>query len=272
MGLVIGRGIRIADGRSASTGLAPARGGAERTGGRAGAARPARRRIPLPPVGVGLAAGAVALETIGYVGRLTGATGPAARALAMDTPYSLPRMYVAVLFAAAAVAAVAAAARIPARRGWWLAVGLVAAAIAVVEAGAPVNRVAVERLDAAVGQTAAVVVSVLIVGGVLAVLAFISRAERRDRRRVLGCLAAYAAASVGLSAVSDVLDGRWAIAATFVEESGEALAGVAFLVAVLVGVAPRLVLPAAWALRRQVDAHSLEVPEPRRGDEGTVRG
>ena len=49
--------------------------------------------------------------------------------------------------------------------------------------------------------------------------------------------------------------------ATFLEESGEALAGVAFLMAVLVGVAPRLVLPAAWALRRTADAQTLDVPE-----------
>lgn len=51
--------------------------------------------------------------------------------------------------------------------------------------------------------------------------------------------------------------------ATFVEASGEALAGVAVLVSVLVGVAPRLVLLAAW-LRRDDDALSLEAPAARR--------
>jgi hypothetical protein len=63
-----------------------------------------------------------------------------------------------------------------------------------------------------------------------------------------------------------------AVTATFLEESGEALAGVAVLVAVLVGVAPRLVLPADWALRRTADAHTIEVSDhlPRR--EGTARG
>jgi hypothetical protein len=91
------------------------------------------------------------------------------------------------------------------------------------------------------------------------VLAFVSRAERRDRRRVLSALGLYAVASVGLSTVSAVVDGRWAAMATFVEESGEALAGVAVLVAVLVGVAPRLVLPSSW-LRRSDDALSLEAP------------
>jgi hypothetical protein len=84
---------------------------------------------------------------------------------------------------------------------------------------------------------------------------------------VLAVLALYAAASVGLSAVSSAVAGavgsasNWAAAATFLEESGEALAGVSFLVAVLVGVAPRLVLPAAWALRRAADEHTLDLPE-----------
>jgi hypothetical protein len=52
----------------------------------------------------------------------------------------------------------------------------------------------------------------------------------------------------------------WSVTATFVEESGEALAGVAFLIAVLVGVAPRLALPADWPLRRTADAQSMEAP------------
>jgi hypothetical protein len=39
---------------------------------------------------------------------------------------------------------------------------------------------------------------------------------------------------------------------------------VVFLVAVLVGVAPRLVLPADWALRRTEDAHTLDAAGSRR--------
>ena len=78
--------------------------------------RTPRRRVPLPPVGVGLAATAVLLETAGYVTRLTGATGPVARTLSMDAPYSAPRTFVAALFAVAAVAAVAGAVRAPGRR------------------------------------------------------------------------------------------------------------------------------------------------------------
>ena len=221
--VVIGRGIRmadVADDRGLTTATAPS---AERV-------RTARRRVPLPPVGIALAATAVLLETTGYITRLAGATGPVARALSMDAPYSAPRTFVAALFAVAAVAAVAGAVRAPGRRAWWLAVSLVSAGIAVVVA-------------------------------VLAVLAFVSRAERRDRRRVLTCLTAYGAASVGLSTISTLAVGQWAVTATYLEESGEALAGVAVLVAVLVGVAPRLVLPASWVLRRNSDAAPLDVPE-----------
>jgi hypothetical protein len=66
---------------------------------------------------------------------------------------------------------------------------------------------------------------------------------------------------VGLSAVSVAANERWMATATFLEESGEALAGVALLVAVLVGVAPRVALPGSWALRRESDAATLEVAE-----------
>ena len=106
---------------------------------------------------------------------------------------------------------------------------------------------------------------------VVGTLGFISRAERRDRRRVLSVLALYAVAAVGLSAVSSLVAGDYgmashgAAAATFIEESGEALAAVAFLMAVMAGVAPRLVLPAEWALRREADAHTLDLPEQAPG-------
>jgi hypothetical protein len=257
--VVLGRGIRIADERAGSDRLAAAE--------PSGAVRPRtpRRRIPLPPVGIGLAATAVALETAGYVSRLTGASGPTARALSMDAPFSAPRMFVAALFAVAAVAAIAGAARFSGRRTWWLAVGLVTASVAVVKAGSTMYAQVMAQLTDLLGEPAAVVVSVLVVASVLAALAFVSRTERRDRRRVLASLAAYAGASVGLSAISAAVVGQWAITATYLEESGEALAGVAVLVAVLVGVAPRLVLPASWALRRATDAATVEATEPRPG-------
>jgi hypothetical protein len=252
--VVVGRGIRIADARSAGP-LTAAEPLADLR------LRSRRRRIPLPPVGIALAAIAVLLETAGYATRLTGATGPVARALSMDAPYSAPRTFVAALFAVAAVAAAAGAARAPGRRTWWLAVALVSAGIAVVKAGATVHADAMAALSAAAGETGAVIASVALAAAVLAVLAFVSRAERRDRRRVLASLAGYAVASVGLSAVSAVSVGRWAVTATYLEESGEALAGVAVLVAVLVGVAPRLVLPTSWVLRRDDDAAAVPVDQ-----------
>jgi uncharacterized membrane protein YidH (DUF202 family) len=181
----------------------------------------------------------------------------------MDAPASLPRLYVTALFAAAAVAGVAAAARLPGRRAWWLAVALVAGGIASVKAGGTIHAQAMDALRDAVGTRAATLLSVLGAAVVVGGLWTFTRTERRDRRRVLGTLALYAVASVGLSAVSAVAPANWTAAATFVEESGEALAGVAFLMAVLVGLAPRLVLPAAWALRRSDDARSLETaPAP----------
>jgi hypothetical protein len=255
--VVVGRGIRIADARTVDPLTAPEPLADLRL-------RTPRRRVPLPPVGIGLAATAVLLETVGYVGRLTGATSPVARALSMDAPFSAPRTFVAALFAVAAVAAVAGAARVPDRRAWWLAVGLVCGGIAVVKAGGTVHVEAMSALSSVLGETGAVVVSVGLVAAVLAVLAVVSRDERRDRRRVLTCLAGYAVASVGLSTVSAAAVGQWAVTATYLEESGEALAGVAVLVAVLVGVAPRLVLPASWVLRREEDAETLAVPGPVR--------
>ncbi|MDK3257105.1 hypothetical protein [Blastococcus capsensis] len=237
------------------------------------AARRARRRaVPLPPVGIVLAGLAVGLMTTGYALRLAGATGPAAQLLSMDAASSLPRLFVAGLFAAAALAAVAGAGRIPGRRTWWLAVALIAGGIAAVKAGGSVHNRALNALEGAVGYPVATVASALAAIAVVGSLWFLSRHERRDRRRVVGTLALYAGASVALSAVSSVA-GDWRVTATFLEESGEALAGVAFLMAVLVGVAPRLVLPADWAMRRSGDAHTLDLPEllPGRGVDGTTQ-
>jgi hypothetical protein len=252
VGLVIGRGIRLADQREA---LSPV--------DRPVAVSAARRRaVPLPPVGVALAAVAVLLEGSGFVLRLRHATGPVMRVLSMDAPLSLPRLYVAGLFALAAAAALIGAGNLPGRRAWWTAVGVVTGLVSAVKAGGTVHAVALSALIRAVGATAAQVISVLLAGAVLAVLWWLSRTERRDRRRVLGTLALYAVAAVGLSAVSEYASG-WTIsaAATFVEEAGEALSAVAVLVAVLVGVAPRLVLPADWRLRREADAHTLDVAQ-----------
>jgi hypothetical protein len=180
----------------------------------------------------------------------------------MDAPLSLPRMFVTALFAAAGLAALIAAGRIPGRRTWWTTVGVVAAGIATVKGGGTVHARAIGALHQALGGSGTLLVSVAVAVAVIGVLGFLSRAEQRDRRRILGILSLYAVASVGLSAVSAAASGPfWTAAATYVEESGEALTAVAFLVGVLVGVAPRLVLPADWALRREADAHTLEVAE-----------
>lgn len=264
---VIGRSIRLADQRELSAAErylieaaeSPNFAVAAPSGRTVVAARPRRRRVPLPPVGVALAALAVALEFTGFLLRLSGARGETARLLSMDAPLSVPRMYITVLFAVAAVTALSGASRVPGRRTWWTAVGVVAAAICFVKAGGTVHAVAMHRLSEAIGTAGANLVAGLLAIAVVGMLWYLARAERRDRLRVLGSLALYAVAAVGLSAVSAAVSGaRVAAAATFVEESGEALGAVAFLVAVLVGVAPRLVLPGDWALRRTADAHTLD--------------
>jgi hypothetical protein len=279
--VILGRSIRLADRRSPGAVADAVLSTADlEPSSRAATARTRRRAIPVPPIGIALFAIAVGLETCGYVVRLTGATGEPARLLSMDAPWALPRMFVAALFAAAALAAFAGARSIPGRRTWWTAVGLVAGGIAAVKAGSTVHTDAVWVLTEALGSSGALLVSTMAATAVLGALWFLSRTERRDRRRILSALALFVGASVGLSAMSTSAAGtfgrvsNWAAAATFVEESGEALAGVSFLIAVLVGVAPRLVLPTSWALRRAVDAHTLELPEPLPGRtaEGPVRG
>lgn len=263
-GVVLGRGIRLADRRELRSdtplttadvpGLAAAPAPAPV------AARVRRRAVPLPPVGIALAGLAVALMTVGYAVRLGEFDGPFARALDMDAPFALPRMFVASVFAAAALAAVAGAGRLSGRRGWWLGVALVGGLIASVKAGGTVHADGMQALRDAVGEVGAFAVSAALALGAVAGLWFLSRTERRDRRRVLGTLALYAVASVGLSAVSGAVPSGLAATATYLEESGEALAAVSFLMAVLIGVAPRLVLPADWALRRAADAETLDVP------------
>jgi hypothetical protein len=272
--VVIGRGIRLADQRELGAPVlttADLPNFAVQPASAPVAAR--RRRVPLPPVGVALAALGVALEVAGFLVRLSGAQGPTARVLSMDAPLSVPRMYITVLFAVSAVAALSGATRIPGRRPWWTAVGLVAAGICFVKAGGTVHATAMSRLSAAIGSTGATAVSALVALAVVAGLWYLARGDRRDRLRVLGGLAFYACAAVGLSAVSAAVSGiRLAAAATFVEESGEALGAVVFLVAVLVGVAPRLVLPADWALRRSADAQTLGVADPLGAVQRPVNG
>ena len=272
LALIIGRGVRMADERTPGTGVTVPMTTADLPAGCAAGVQPGTRAVvprripvPLPPVGVALAALVLALETAGYVSRLTGASGTLAQLLSMDAPYSVPRLLVAALFAVAAVAAVAGAQR--GRRTWWLAVAAVAAGISVVKASSTVHSEAMVAASREIGRTGAEVVSALLAAAVVAALFVLSRDERRDRRRVLGALTGYAVAVVGLSAVSAYVAGSWGgsavVTATFVEESGEALAGVAFLMAVLVGVAPQLVLPRDWVLRRSADQETATATAPR---------
>jgi len=221
--------------------------------------RSARRRVPVPTAAVVLAATAVTLEFVGYLLRVTGAPSAIARPLSMDAPFSVARLFVATLFAAAAVAALLGSQRIPGRRTWWTAVAVLAAGIASVKAGGEVH-VRFMHAIAAGDPVRGLLLSAPIALAAVAWLWWLSRHERRDRRRVLTALGAYAVASVGLSFVSSVAPSAWSATATFVEESGEALTGVAFLFAVLLGVAPRLVLAGTWPLRRSADAHTLDVP------------
>ena len=259
LGVVIGRGIQLADRGTAASYPTLVTADLPSSAPAPAVRRTRRHTVPLPPVGVALAGLAVGLMATGYALRLAGVTGPAGQLFSMDAPSSLPSLYVTALFGAAALVAVAGAATT--RRSWWLAVGLVAAGIAVVKAGSTVHVEGMRALAYVVGERGAVVVSVLAAATVVSVLWLLSRAERRDRRRVLGTLTGYAVAAVGLSALATVAPGSWAVTVTFVGEAGEALAGVAFLMAALLGVAPRLVLPADWALRRTADADSLEVAD-----------
>lgn len=268
--LLLGRVISVADRRSATTAVEPRAAtvpAALRAPAVAGAPAARRLQIPLPPFAIGLVAIAVALETAGYVIRLTGGRGQVAQLLSMDAPFSVPRMYVAALFGATALAAVAGAGTMPGRRTWWLAVGAVTGVVCAVKAGSTFHAVAVTKLSAAVTLPGAVLISTVVAAAVVAGLWYLSRTDQRDRRRVLTALALYAGASVGLSAASSALANAygsaasWTLAATYLEETGEALAAVTMLVAVLAGVAPRVILPAAWALRRTADEHTLQVPE-----------
>jgi hypothetical protein len=220
---------------------------------------PRRRRIPVPPLAMTLIGTGISLEAVGFVLRTAGQERGTARLLSMDAPMSAPRLFVTALFAVAAVAAVIGGARSPGRRTWWLSVAAVAAVIAEVKGGGTVHVRTLQAVGVADHPVLAAIGSTVVLAAVLALLFWVSRSERRDRRRVLRAFGLYGAAAVGLSAISSMA-GSWSTLATFVEESGEMLGGVAVLVAVLVGVAPRLVLPADWALRRTADAETIDAP------------
>ena len=255
LGLLLGPAMREADRRTVTenarvAALAAAGGPAEELV----RWRPTRRRrLPVPPFAVALGLVAVALEALGLVLRSVGRTTGSAQLLAMDEPWSVPRMFITALFLAAAVAAVMGAIQMPERRTWWTAVAIVATVIAVIKGGGTVHTRILGALGGYEHPVLATLVSGSIAAAVIAGLSYLSRTERRDRRRVLGAFSLYAVAAVGLSSISSVVSGDLAAGATFFEESGEALAAITVLVAVLAGVVPRLVLPADWVLRRTED-------------------
>ncbi|WP_324275625.1 hypothetical protein [Blastococcus brunescens] len=232
----------------------------------------------MPPIGIALFAIAVGLETVGYVVRLTDATGPTANLLSMDAPGPCP------------ASSSRPCSPPPPSRPW--------PGRAASRAGAPGGwpsgswPAPSPRSRRAAPSTP-------------------SRSPRSRRSSEPPALwpsafswPASSSAGCGSSAAPSAVTGagfsascrstpsprsacprsrpsrpaptgasKVAAAATFVEESGEALAAVSFLIAVLVGVAPRVVLPAAWALRRSADAHTLELPEvqPARVAEGPAQ-
>ncbi|WP_052091700.1 hypothetical protein [Modestobacter caceresii] len=260
----LGMALRIADERSrAQDGLLPTT--PRPATPRPARARPRRRRLPVPPLAAALIGIGVTLESVGLGLRIAGNDRGVARYLSMDAPLSVPRMWVTALLATAAVAAFVGAARSTDRRPWWLGVGVVAALVAQVKGGGTVHVQALETTGLAGRPVLAAVLSTLLAALTLAVLWWLSRTERRDRRRVMTAFAVYAAAAVVLSGISSLVGSAsgafpWAAVATFVEESGEVVGAVAVLTAVLVGVAPRLVLPADWALRRRADAETVDAP------------
>jgi hypothetical protein len=213
----------------------------------------------VPPVAAVLAAAAALLETVGLGVRLFDVRGSLARLLAMDLPGSLPRLFVAGLLAAAAIAAALGARIQPGRRVWWSAVALLAAGLAAAKAAGELPVLLVHLLGS--GEQAWRGVAVL--GGLVAGLAVLWRLGGGERR-VVALLWAYGVAAVGLSLVSTYARRTGgpvpAAFATFVEESGEALTAAGLLVAVLVGVLPRLPLPATTALPRRDDE---QFPERR---------
>src|SRR4051812_40019300 len=174
LAVVVGRGIRLADRRSpgaGENGVLTTADLAATPRRQPAAARVRRRAIPLSPLGIGLIVVALGLETTGFLARLTGSRSVA---LSMDAPFSMPRLFVALLFAVAAAAAMAGAGSIPGRRTWWLAVALVGGGVAAVKAGSTVHADALHSLTGRVGAPAAVIASAALATAVVGVLWFLS--------------------------------------------------------------------------------------------------
>lgn len=236
------------------------------------ASRARVRRPPVPRWAWRLGGVVVGLEIVGFLLRVLHAPRWISRPLSMELPFSAPRLLIAAVFVAVAVAALSGAARLRGRRTWWTAIAGVAALVALVKAGSVVHKVVLEAIDGYAHPVRTLLLSGSVAAAGIAWLWWLSRDDRRDRRRVLTWFALYAGASVGLSTVSGVVESALGhghpltAAAALVEESTEGIAAVGLLLAVLLGVAPKLVLPAGWSFRRQDDEGS---PEPVEADRRT---
>jgi hypothetical protein len=215
--------------------------------------------VPVPPWARWVAGLLVGAEVVGYLLRVLDAPRAISHPLSMELPWSLPRLLVATVFLMAAVAAGAGAVRLPRRRTWWTAIAALCALATAVKAGSTVHKALIGAIGGYAHPVRALAVTAAVAAVVLAGLYWLSREERRDRRRVLKWFAAYGFAAGGLTIPSALAEATWghgsALTATFVlvEEGSEAVTALGVLVAVLVGVAPRLVFPADHPFRRADD-------------------
>jgi hypothetical protein len=187
-----------------------------------------------------LGAFALVLYPIGLVERLRcglgRCTGSAVeRLFDLDGLGGLPRLFVTGLFVTVAVLAWLARRRcVDQPRSWWTAIAGIGALLAVAK---------LVSAHSAAKQSAPVltlVIGVLITGVVLRALVSAGRRWAVPAARpVVVALAVYAAAALGLDAITSLLEASqdhvgvlWAGAATFVEELGEALAAIFVVVSV----------------------------------------
>lgn len=179
-----------------------------------------------------LGALALVLFPIGLITRLRcglgGCTGSAAQRLFdLDSVGGLPRLLVSGLFVAVAVLGWRARRRVePPVRPWWTAIAALGAVLAVAK------LVSVHSTAKAAAPLATLVLGVLAAGAALCALAATGRRRGVPAARPIAfALAGYAAAALGLDAVTSAVEAAQdhvgaltAAAATFVEELGEALA------------------------------------------------
>jgi hypothetical protein len=167
------------------------------------------------------------------LGRCTGTL--AERLFALDALGGLPRLYTTGLFVAVAVLGVLAVRRsAPPARPWWTAVAWIGGVLALAKL---VSAHSTTKGLSAVGTLVVGVVLTVVALGALAVTG--RRWGLAAARPVVLALGLYAAAALGLDAVTSVLvalqDGVGVLthaAATFAEEFGEAMAALFVLVTV----------------------------------------